>query len=158
MTAPVTPYTRFLGDREPLAALSETIGRVAAVVRDWTPDRFEQSYAPGKWSARQLLTHLAQTELAIGSRARMALSTTEYVAQPWDQDSWIGLDAMLEGRDAVAAFLATARMNLAFFRALSPAQRALTFDHPEYGMLTVDWIVHQMAGHQINHLLQLEQI
>jgi hypothetical protein len=24
--------------------------------------------------------------------------------------------------------------------------------------LTVDWILHQMAGHHINHLLQLERV
>ena len=56
------------------------------------------------------------------------------------------------------AFLATARMNLAFFEGLSAAQRATTLSHPEYGELTVDWIIHQMAGHHINHLLQLERI
>ena len=49
-------------------------------------------------------------------------------------------------------------MNLAFFEGLSPAQRATPFSHPEYGELTVDWIIHQMAGHHINHLQQLERI
>jgi len=49
-------------------------------------------------------------------------------------------------------------MNLAFFEGLSEAQRATTLSHPEYGELTVDWIIHQMAGHHINHLLQLERI
>jgi hypothetical protein len=29
--------------------------------------------------------------------------------------------------------------------------------HPEYGTITVDWIVHLLAGHQIHHLQQLEQ-
>ena len=56
------------------------------------------------------------------------------------------------------AFLATARMNLAFFEGLSAVQRATTLTHPEYGTLTLDWIIHQMAGHHINHLLQLQQI
>ena len=49
-------------------------------------------------------------------------------------------------------------MNRALFEALSPSDRATTLSHPEYGSLTVDWIVHQMAGHQIHHLKQLEQI
>ena len=30
--------------------------------------------------------------------------------------------------------------------------------HPQYGSLTIDWILHQLAGHQINHLRQLEAI
>jgi hypothetical protein len=49
-------------------------------------------------------------------------------------------------------------MNRAFFAGLSPADLATTLSHPEYGALTVDWILHQLAGHQIHHLAQLEQI
>jgi hypothetical protein len=158
MTAPVTPYTTFLGDRDPLEAFRDSIARIEILAREWTADRFERSYAPGKWSARQVLTHLAQTELALGSRARMALSTPGYVAQPFDQDQWIPFDANLGGREAADAFVATARMNLACFASLSDAQRAVGFSHPEYGELTVDWVIHQMAGHHVNHLRQLEHV
>jgi hypothetical protein len=41
---------------------------------------------------------------------------------------------------------------------LSAADRATPFSHPEYGALTIDWIIHQMAGHGIHHLKQLESI
>ena len=62
------------------------------------------------------------------------------------------------GPEALAAFLAVAEMNLSFLEGLSAADRATPFSHPDYGALTVDWIVHQMAGHQIHHLKQLEQL
>ena len=158
VTAPTTPYTPDLGDRDPLAAIRETADRVRALTSGWADDRFERSYAPGKWSARQVLTHLAQTELALGTRARMALTTPAYVAQPFDQDTWIDRDSRLSGREAVDAFLALARMNGLLFEGLSPADRAMPLAHPEYGPLTVDWIIHQMAGHQIHHLKQLQRI
>jgi DinB superfamily len=155
---PLTPYTRYLGDRDPLEAIRDSVARVETLARAWTPDRFERSYAAGKWSARQVLTHLAQTEIALGTRARMAVASPNHAAQSWDQDSWIPLDAHMSGRQALDTFIAIARMNLAFFEGLSPAQRANPLTHPEYGDLTVDWILHQMAGHHINHLLQLERI
>jgi hypothetical protein len=158
MTPPITPYTKFLGDRDAIAAIRDSIDRIASLAHGWTADRFERSYGPGKWSARQILTHLAQTELALGTRARMAVVTPQYTAQDWDQDSWIGLDSRLEGPAALAAFLATARMNLACFEGLSEVQRAIVLTHPEYGTITVDWIIHQMAGHHINHLRQLERV
>ena len=50
------------------------------------PSDFERSYAPGKWSARQILTHLAQSEIALSYRVRMALTTPGYAAQAFDQD------------------------------------------------------------------------
>jgi hypothetical protein len=153
-----TPYSKDLGERDPLVALRETPERIRAITGSWLPARLERSYAPGKWSARQILIHLAQTELALGNRARMALSTPNYVAQAFDQDRWIGRDAALSGKDALDAFVAMSAMNRSLFASLSPADRAVTLSHPEYGALTVDWIIHQIAGHQIHHLKQLEQI
>ncbi|MBI4485531.1 MAG: DinB family protein [Acidobacteria bacterium] len=155
---PQTPYTADLGDRDPIAAMRESSDRIRALTAGWTAAEFERAYAPGKWSARQVLIHLAQTELALGSRARLALTTPNYVAQAFDQDRWIALDATISGREALEAFVAISGMNRAFFKALSPADRATTLSHPEYGALTVDWILHQMAGHQIHHLKQLEAI
>jgi len=155
---PQTPYTNDLGGRDPIAALRETTSRIGAIAGGWAAADFERSYAPGKWSARQLLIHLAQTELALGTRARMALTTPNYSAQSFNQDEWIARDATLTGRAALDAFLALAVMNTALFASLSPADRERTLTHPEYGSLTVDWIVHQMAGHQIHHLRQLEAI
>ena len=64
----------------------------------------------------------------------------------------------LNGRAAANAYLATSRMNLAFFEALSAGDLATPFSHPEYGSLTVNWIIHQTAGHQIHHLKQLDAI
>jgi hypothetical protein len=155
---PQTPYSSELGDREPVAAMREATEHIRALAGSWTPDRFDRSYAPGKWSARQILTHLAQTELALGTRARMALSTPDYTAQPFDQDLWMQREPAQSGREALDAFVALARLNAALFASLSPADRATPLAHPEYGALTVDWIVHQVAGHQIHHLRQLEQL
>jgi DinB superfamily len=155
---PQTPYTLDLADREPLSAMRDTATRIATLTAGWTPAEFERTYAPGKWTARQILTHLAQTELALGNRARMALATPNYTAQPFDQDRWMLRESTLGGREAVDALVAANVMNRALFAALSPRDRAMPFSHPEYGSLTVDWIIHQMAGHLLHHLVQLETI
>src|SRR5476649_1295464 len=156
--APTTPYTPDLADREPIRAMRDTAAKIRAVVGDWRPEQFERSYAPGKWTARQLLTHLAQTEIALGYRARMTLMSPGYAAQSFDQDAWMTRESGTSGHDALDAFLGLAAMNIALFASLSDADRAISLSHPEYGSLTVDWIIHQMAGHQIHHLKQLEQI
>jgi DinB superfamily len=155
---PSTPYTEDLGSREPIGAMRDTVDRIRTLMGQWPAAQFERSYGPGKWTARQILIHLAQTELALGTRARMALSTPGYVAQPFDQDVWIGRDGSLGGRDALEALIAMSTMNRTMFEALTDTDRAISLSHPDYGPLTVDWIIHQMAGHQIHHLKQLERI
>jgi hypothetical protein len=156
--APVTPYTSDLAGREPVEAIRDTIARMQKLVDGWPAERFERSYAPGKWSARQILIHLAQCEVMFGTRVRMALATPAYVAQDMDQDAWMRRDTTLSGPDAADAYAAVARMNAMLFAALSPAERATELRHPEYGALTVNWIIHQTAGHQIHHLKQLEKV
>src|SRR3954466_4552627 len=156
--SPITPYTADLDNREPVSAMRDTVARIRALVGTWRPDQFERTYAPGKWTARQILTHLAQSEIALGCRARMALTTPGYAEQSFDQDKWMARESTTTGHDALDAFLGTAAMNTALFATLTEADRATTLAHPEYGSLTVDWIVHQMAGHQIHHLQQLEVI
>jgi hypothetical protein len=44
------------------------------------------------------------------------------------------------------------------WRALTPEQLARPFTHPEYGALTVSWILEQMAGHDIHHLKQFQAV
>jgi uncharacterized damage-inducible protein DinB len=152
------PYGMDLGARNPLEALAETPGRIRDAVTGWSESDFERTYAPGKWSFRKVLVHLAQTELALPTRARFALSEDRYAAQPFSQDAWMAVDHRADARTALDAYLALRQFNLALWRALTPEQLARPFTHPEYGELTVGWIMAQMAGHDIHHLKQFASI
>jgi hypothetical protein len=157
VTAP-NPYGSDLDGRDPLDALAETPFRIRDLVQGWSDDAFERSYAPGKWSCRQVLIHLAQTELALTTRARLALSQRDYTAQAFSQDDWIGLDSGATARQALDAYTSLRTLNLPMWRGLSTEQRNRQFSHPEYGTLNVWWIAAQMAGHDIHHLKQLASI
>jgi hypothetical protein len=158
MTMTANPYAADLGDRDPLQAYSRTAEEIRALVEGWPPDRFERSYAPGKWSARRILIHLAQTEMGLTTRARLALTIPDYQAQPFSQDDWLPLDDRAGARAALDAYTSLRRLNAAMFRGLTPDQLAIPFRHPEYGLLNVGWILAQMAGHDIHHLKQLKTI
>src|ERR1700758_5234454 len=112
---PTTPYTPDLEGREPIAAMRDSVARIRAVAGGWSPDQFLRSYAPGKWDARQILTHLAQSEIALGYRARMALTSPGYAAQSFDQDAWMARESSTGGHDALDAFVGAAALNIALF-------------------------------------------
>jgi DinB superfamily len=152
------PYGDDLGSRDAVEALSATPQKIRTLVEKWPTARWEQSYAPGKWSARLVIVHLAQTELALTTRVRFAASQDGYVAQPFDQDAWLAIDGHADGLTALDAYTALRRLNVAMFKGMTPSQRQRTFTHPEYGDLTCDWIAAQLAGHDIHHLKQLQTI
>jgi uncharacterized damage-inducible protein DinB len=155
---PPNPYANDLGDADPLTSLSETPGRIRALVEGWPAERWERSYAPGKWSARRIVAHLAQAELALTTRVRFAASQEGYQAQPFSQDDWIPLDDHADARTALNAYLALRELNIAMFRHLTAQQRQRPFKHPEYGELTPEWVMAQMAGHDIHHFRQLQRV
>ena len=149
------PYAADLNGREPLDALAETPTAIRQLVEGWSDADFERSYSPGKWSARQILVHLAQAELALTTRVRFALAEEGYTAQAFQQDGWMPIDAKASARVALEAYIALRALNLAMWRSLTPQQRQREFTHPEYGTLTTWWVAAQIAGHDIHHLKQL---
>jgi hypothetical protein len=152
------PYAADLGGAEPLQSMDETSRRIESLVRDWTPEMFDRSYAPGKWTARQLLTHLVHAETIFGERIRFALTKPDYVVVPFDQDEWMKVENAIDGPTGLAAYRALRRMNLAFFRSLTAEQRGRQFTHPERGTITVEWVLVALAGHDRHHLPQFEAI
>ena len=50
------PYAEVLGDSDPLAVLAETQGSIPAAARALGLEGLKRSYAPGKWTAAQVLS------------------------------------------------------------------------------------------------------
>jgi hypothetical protein len=152
----VNPYAPDLGDRDPVASLAETPERYLALVGRWTPEMFERPYAPGKWTARQVLIHLAQAELMVQPRVRLALTSPAYVVQPFEQDDVLALERDVDAQTALQMYASLRRFALPFFRSLTPQQLAVTCTHPQMGTLDVRWFLVMLAGHELRHLRQLE--
>jgi uncharacterized damage-inducible protein DinB len=152
------PYEQYVAGEDLLRTLERTPRRIEQVVSAWPEDRFERSHAPGKWTARQVLTHLAQAEMVFANRLRFGLAEDGYVIQPFDQDAWMRVEPVVDGHAALAAYLGLRQMNLRLCRSLTPEQRGRTFTHPEHGPVTVEWVMTFFAGHERHHLPQLEAI
>src|SRR5947207_15019913 len=110
------PYATDLGSSDPLKALAGTPRKIRSLVGRWSAKKWERSYAPGKWSARRILIHLAQAELALTTRVRFAARQKGYGAQPFDQDAWLLLDDWAGGPTPIDAYRALRRLNLAMFK------------------------------------------
>ena len=151
-------YSAYLAGVDTMRSLAETPARIAEIVRAWAPEVFERSHAPGKWTARQVLTHLAQAELVFANRLRFAVAEDGYVIQPFDQDRWMAAEPRADGLAALDAYVALRTLNLALIQTLTPAQRARRFQHPEAGEVDVEWVITYFAGHERNHLPQIEAL
>ena len=154
----LNPYAKFLGGRSVEEILSSTPGMIAALFEKLGSEKVAVSPAPGKWSPAEIVCHLADCEVAFGFRLRQTLAEPGHVLQPFDQDKWAAPYAGISAADALAAFEGLRRWNLVLLKWALPAHASDLVTHPERGRMTFTTIVETMAGHDRNHLAQLERI
>ena len=145
-----------LGDHDPIVVLKSTPMRIEMLLESLGSYRMEQPYAPGKWKARDILAHLADTELAMGFRIRQVVAGA--AIQPFDQDVWAQRYGKLEPSLAVETFRALRGWNLALLATFDLDDWLSEGLHPERGVESVDVMVRYLAGHDLHHLEQLERI
>ncbi len=153
-----TRVLALLGERSALDSLAETAQRIETLATRLDAAAYARSYAPGKWTAAQILAHLVDAEWGMGFRLRQALAEDGHTAQPFEQDSWVAHSSRLPGPQAARTFMVLRQWHLALLRTLGPAEWARVYHHPERGDETVDVLARLLAGHDLNHLQQLESI
>lgn len=154
----MNPYASALGDRDPLETMAATSKRLREQFDTLGPRGAELSLAPGKWSARQILCHLADTELVFAFRLRQALAETHHVIQPFDQDAWATRYGPCQVKTALELFSVVRAWNIGLVKAVTPKEYEKPLAHPERGEMTFKTLVETMAGHDLNHLRQLETL
>jgi hypothetical protein len=157
VTGPV-PYSDLVGTADPLALLGSTPEQIAHLVEHWQPTLWSRSYSEGKWTAAQIVLHLAHDEIGWSNRVRLALSVPNYVPVPYDGAEWVRLETPADPDLALNAFLALRRLNLMLYRRLTALQLAQPVHHPVVGEITIAWILARAAGHDLHHLTQLQAI
>jgi hypothetical protein len=55
-------YAQFLADRDPLQVLTDTGKTIPSIAMELGHEGLKRSYTPGKWSAAQVMAHLADSE------------------------------------------------------------------------------------------------
>ncbi len=151
----MTPYASYVTGHDPLDVLRSTLEGYCRVFSRYSDADWASAWAPGKWTAHQVIVHVTEWELIFSTRLRMALAVPDYVVQPMEQDGILNIEAAaVEARTAAAAFEAMRRMNIALVGALTPAQRAAQITHPERGVIDIEDLIVTLAGHAAHHLDQ----
>jgi hypothetical protein len=156
----MNPYASFLGEQDPVAVIGATPGRLGALFGTLGTAAAERSPAPGKWNARQILCHLADCEVAFAFRLRQGMAEPRHVIQPFDQDAWAAVygSTALDVSSALETFSALRKWNIKFIGSVPAGTMSKTLNHPERGDMTFRMVVETMAGHDLNHLQQIERI
>lgn len=148
------------GDRDPRKVQAATHAKLERLIRGVPAGKLRKRPAPGKWSVAEILAHLADTEIVVGWRMRQILGAPGATLQPFDQDVWAaaGHYDKRDARKSIAQFRAAREGNLVLLKSLTAEQWKAFGMHAERGKESIEHIMRMMAGHDINHLKQVERI
>jgi DinB family protein len=144
--------------RDPWEVLETTPTRIRQAVVGRTLQDLSWTPAPGRWSVTQILAHLSDTELVGAWRFRSVLAQNAVALQPFDQNRWADVfryDAA-DPFESLELFAATRAGTLRLLRRVDPALMDNYGVHGERGEESVRHLVGLYAGHDLNHLAQID--
>lgn len=155
-----TAVLALVGDRDPIGVLAELPDAVHAGLAAVPRARQAMPEREGKWSAVQVVQHLADAEVAFGWRIRLILTADRPPLHGFDENAWM---ARLRAGDtdvggALAQLSALRREHLRLLRGGTPADFARVGVHSERGEESLGLIVRLIAGHDLVHRRQLARI
>ena len=155
----IARITGHVGDKQPIEILRATPQRLRQLLKSVPEQQIHSRPAPGKWSIIEILAHLADVEIVVGFRVRMVLGAPDGVPiVAFDQDDWArSLDYSGRKLENTLRSLEAARQtNIELYEKLTPAQLEKFGMHSERGKETVAHIIKLQAGHDLNHIQQIE--
>jgi DinB superfamily len=149
-----------LGGQDPLKVQATTAKKLQQLMKRATPAKLRKRPAPEKWSPAEIIAHLADVEIVIGWRVRSILGAPGTPVQAYDQDAWVvsGHYAKRDPRKCLEQFRVLRETNLALYKTLAPEQWKHYGIHAERGEESIERIASMLAGHDINHLEQVQAI
>ncbi|MGA9641303.1 MAG: DinB family protein [Terriglobales bacterium] len=146
--------------KDPLKLQSATPKTLARLIKNLSPAQLRKKPAPGKWSIAEILAHLADVEIVVGWRIRSILGAPGTAVQAYDQNAWVtsGHYEKRNPRLCLEQMRVLRQANLALYKTLTPAQWKHSGTHSERGEESVEHIVKMVAGHDLNHIQQIERI
>lgn len=148
-----------LGAKDPLKLQAET-PKLERLLKGVSSTRLRKRPALAKWSVAEIVAHLADAELVRGYRTRTILGSPGTPIQAFDQDVWVVALHYDKGdvRKSVALFRALREANLELLKTLTREQWKQFGMHAERGEESIEMMSHMSAGHDLNHIGQIERI
>lgn len=117
-------------------------------------------YRPGGWTVRQTVHHVADSHMNSAIRLRLALTETEPLIRPYEQQLWAELFdcrsapiepslALLEGLHARWVIL---------LKSMNGADFSRTFRHPEIGLIRLDKNLALYSWHGKHHTAHITNL
>lgn len=159
---PVVPerYVKALAGQDPIESQRKAPKRIKKLLRGLSEKELARKPAPGKWSIKEVIAHLADGEVILGSRMRFVAAMDRPMIVGYDQDAFVerlGIDRVKTSA-LFDDFAAVRAANVALLKRLPEGAAQRVGLHTERGEETIETMLVMYAGHDRIHEEQIESI
>ena len=132
---------------------------VSEALVDATDEELDARPGPGKWSAREIVHHLADSEMTSAIRLRMLIAVDDPKIYGYDQDAFarrLHYDRPLEA--SLEAFKAARRSTAEILDCMTEEEWQRAGTHTEHGRYDVARWLEIYAAHAHNHAAQIRRL
>ena len=150
---------KLLGDGNALEVMGQTASKLDDIVEKNSVSVLRTRPFADKWTPNEVIGHLTDTEWVYGYRFRLILSEDNPTIVGTQQDAWVTALRYNDSdpRELLEIFRALRELNLATWRQTSAADLKRTGQHNERGPESLDTMLRLLAGHDLNHLEQINR-
>jgi len=155
---PIGPF-KYVGPATPkdrlawIADIAAAPSQLRAAVQGLSDAQLDTPYRDGGWTVRQVVHHVPDSHLNAYVRFKLALTEAEPTIKPYDQERWAALpDGRTGSVEASLAMLECLHERwVRLLRSLGPAEFGRKLNHPEMGILDLDYLAAMYAWHGKHH-------
>jgi hypothetical protein len=158
------PYAKqlllYVVDKEPLEVFESTPFAIAKAIRGLNNNQLKKPPKKGKWSIAQIVSHLTDGEIVLGYRFRKVIAEPGSKIEFYNQNKWAE-NLHYEKADCkkkLSLFTAIRKANVELLKSLSAKEWRRFGIHSERGKENLEKMLLLYAGHDMNHLKQIENI
>ncbi|HXX13555.1 MAG TPA: bacillithiol transferase BstA [Candidatus Eremiobacteraceae bacterium] len=156
MPADTSPATRTQAIQD-IAAVPQ---KIRAAVNGLNDSQLDTPYRDGGWTVRQVVHHLADSHMNAYVRCRLALTEIEPTIKPYEESAWAKLEDAAHAPVEVSLRLLEP-LHERWVRLLNSVKNdefARTFQHPEHGVRTLEWMLFLYAWHGKHHVAHVTEL
>lgn len=143
--------------REWLKEIETYTTRLSETVHALSDDELSKTYRDGSWNVRQLVHHIADSQLNMYQRLKLALTDDNPTVPAFDEERWaIQPDTKLPVESSIKMLEGINERIVALGNSLTEEQLDRVFTHQKNGKITVATKVAKLAWHEEHHLAHIK--
>lgn len=143
--------------QEWLKKIETYTSRLRDTVDSLSDDELSKTYREGAWSVRQLVHHIADSQLNMYQRLKLALTDVNPTVPAFDEEKWaFQPDTKLPVESSIKLLEGINERIVSLGNSLTEEQLERNFIHQINGKITVATKVAKLAWHEEHHLAHIK--